>query len=126
MTSRRSTNFASLVLTMSLALAGCEGAPGTGGDGAEERGRVDGDAARALVAEGATLLDVRTPGEFADGHLDGALNVPVQALPAGAAELPKDRPVVVYCRSGRRSAAAAEMLRARGWEVHDLGPQSAW
>ena len=48
-----------------------------------------------------------TPGEFADGHVQGALNVPVQVLESRIAELDPARPVVVYCRSGNRSAMDA-------------------
>lgn len=88
---------------------------------------IDGATARSLVAEGALLLDVRTPGEFASGHVPGAQNVPVETLPAGAAGLPTDKPVVVYCRSGARSARAKGILLQSGFaSVHDLGPISAW
>jgi phage shock protein E len=81
---------------------------------------------RRLVAEGALLLDVRTPAEFASGHVAGATNIPVQELPARLGEL-RDAPrVVVYCRSGARSAAAAQMLRSRGHDVLDVGPMTAY
>ncbi len=82
--------------------------------------------ARKLVAEGALLLDVRSPGEFAAGHLPGALNIPVGDLGRRAGELgAKDRPLVVYCASGMRSASAAGQLRALGFAaVHDLGGMS--
>ncbi len=82
--------------------------------------------ARARVAAGAILLDVRTPGEFAEGHVEGALNIPVQELGARIRELPESSAVVVYCRSGGRSASAAVILKARGHEVLDIGPMSAW
>ena len=84
--------------------------------------------ARQRVAEGARLLDVRTPEEFADRHIDGALNIPVSELSARLVELgPRDRPLVVYCRSGNRSATAAKILREAGFaDVFDLGPLSAW
>lgn len=78
------------------------------------------------VDEGAQLVDVRTPAEFAGGHVRGAVNIPVGDLASRADALDASRPVVVYCRSGARSAAAASQLRARGFEVHDLGPMSAW
>lgn len=86
------------------------------------------DDARTLVANGALLLDVRTPSEFASGHIDGAVNIPVQELERRIAEIhDRRRPIVVYCQSGRRSAAATQMLRSAGYaEVHDLGPMSAW
>lgn len=88
---------------------------------------IDSKTARALVADGALLLDVRTPGEFAGGHVEGAKNVPVETLPSGAAGLPTDKPVVVYCRSGARSARAKGILMQSGFAtVHDLGPMSAW
>lgn len=84
--------------------------------------------AHRLVKEGAVLLDVRTPEEFASGHIDGAVNIPVQVLDSRMAELTdKKRPIVVYCRSGARSARAASALRAAGYaSVHDIGPMSAW
>ena len=89
--------------------------------------RVDGDRARELVAEGAQLVDVRTPGEYAAGHLPDAVLVPVSDISTRWDELDMDRPVVLYCRSGARSSAAARVLRARGFEaVYDLGPMHAW
>ncbi len=109
---------------MALAVAG--GAVmfmGTGGQ------TIDGKAARDLVKKGAVLLDVRTPEEFRGGHLDGALNIPVQELDKRLGELAgrKDTDVVVYCRSGRRSADAKRLMEAQGFKkVHDLGPMTAW
>lgn len=83
--------------------------------------------AHALVAGGAALLDVRTRGEFAGGHLAGAANIPLDELPSRVRELDVKRPVVVYCASGMRSAAAARVLRDAGFrEVLNLGPMSAW
>lgn len=64
---------------------------------------------------GATIVDVRTPDEFRDGAYPRAINVPVGELQAGLARIPKDRPVVLYCASGARSAAAAMMLRRAGY-----------
>ncbi len=83
---------------------------------------------KELVARGAVLLDVRTREEFESGHLDGAKLVPVQELEARWAEVgPVDKPVVVYCRSGRRSQNAAQILKAHGFtQVHDLGAMSNW
>ena len=84
--------------------------------------------AKRLAAAGALLLDVRTPAEFAQGHLPGALNIPVVELPDRLAELGgPDRDVVVYCRSGMRSARAATVLRRAGYRaVHDLGAMNNW
>ena len=82
---------------------------------------------RELVARGALLLDVRTPAEFQEAHLPTARNIPVQELPGRLHEVGStDRDVVVYCRSGGRSAAASAILRAAGYQVRDLGPISAW
>lgn len=81
---------------------------------------------RKLVASGALLLDVRTPSEFQEEHVQGATNIPVQELAARMHEVPKDASIVVYCRSGGRSAMAAQMLRARGHQVLDVGPMSSY
>ena len=84
--------------------------------------------ARELVASGAKLLDVRTQPEFAAGHLEGAKNIPLRDLPGRLGELgAKDRAIVVYCRSGRRSAEAAALLSAHGFAyVRDLGSMDNW
>lgn len=83
-------------------------------------------AAHELVKQGATLLDVRTPEEYEAGHLSGATLIPIAVLEARLAEVSQDKPIVVYCRSGRRSAMAANLLKKRGYEVHDLGAMAAW
>jgi len=89
--------------------------------------RVSGAQARDLVQNGAQLVDVRTPAEFAAGHVEGALNIPVSVLPVRLNELNRSGTVVVYCRSGGRSASAGGILMKAGFEaVHDLGPMSAW
>ena len=87
-----------------------------------------GAVARARVEHGAVLLDVRTPEEFEPGHIDGAMNIPVAELSARIGELgASERAVVVYCRSGNRSAQATRILQAQGHaDVFDLGPMSAW
>jgi len=61
------------------------------------------------------MLDVRTPEEFAEGHIAGARLIPVQELEKRLAEVPKDRQVYVYCRSGARSARASRMLFRAGF-----------
>jgi phage shock protein E len=93
------------------------------------RGReIQGGDARKLVAAGARLLDVRSPEEYAGGHLPGAINIPVQELDRRVAEVgPIDGELVVYCRSGHRSGRATELLRQHGFtKVHNLGPMTAW
>ncbi|MCK6501845.1 rhodanese-like domain-containing protein [Myxococcota bacterium] len=100
---------------------------GGGGDAPAPSHRVDGAGARDLVAKGAFLVDVRTPMEFRGGHIRGAVNVPVDELPRRMDEVPAGRAIVVYCRSGARSARATRMLESAGkGPVHDLGPMSAW
>ena len=91
------------------------------------RGRADAGAKEAVQA-GAKLVDVRTPQEYAAGHIPGAVNIPVQEMDARLAEFgPKDGVVVVYCRSGARSATAKQKLEAAGYKtVHNLGAMSNW
>ncbi len=61
------------------------------------------------------LLDVRTAEEYAEGHIQGALLIPVQELQQRISEVPKDKQVYVYCRSGVRSVRAAKMLVEAGY-----------
>jgi rhodanese-related sulfurtransferase len=74
------------------------------------------------------VLDVRTPQEYAEGHVPGAVNVPQDQLASRLAEVPKDKDVVIYCRSGRRSALAADVLAANGYSrlSHLEGDMNAW
>lgn len=82
---------------------------------------------RELVANGALLLDVRTPEEFEGRHLEGAVNIPVQELATRVPELgARERPIVVYCRSGARSASAASLMKSAGYEVLDIGGIGNW
>ena len=77
----------------------------------------------ALRQPGAVLLDVRRPDEFAAGHLPAAVNIDVTAPDFGQriAELDNAKPTYVYCRSGARSAKAAEQLTKAGFgQVHNL------
>ncbi len=74
----------------------------------------------------AVMIDVRTPEEFAQGHLKGALNINVQAPDfreqIQTLGLDPDRPVYLYCRSGRRSQRAAEILREMGFrQLYNIG-----
>ncbi|MBK7878399.1 MAG: rhodanese-like domain-containing protein [Planctomycetes bacterium] len=91
---------------------------------------VDARAAHAPWKEGRwRVLDVRTPQEMARGILAGALCIPVDELEARVKELPRDgTPLLVYCASGGRSAAACEFLSHAGFdELHNLeGGISAW
>ncbi len=76
------------------------------------------------------LLDVRTPEEYAEGHIQGATNINVfdsDFIEQCQKSLKKDEPVAVYCRSGKRSADAAQQLAANGYKVTNLlGGILAW
>ena len=69
------------------------------------------------VSSDTVTIDVRTPAEYADGHLDGAVNIDVQSPEFGTllSALPTDGEYVVYCRSGNRSAAAIERMETLGF-----------
>ena len=67
------------------------------------------------------LLDVRTPEEFDEGHIAGAVNIPVQILDQYLSSVPQDRDVVLYCRTGNRSQVAMEILNQAGYQnVYDI------
>lgn len=115
--------FAFFLAAASSSLVGCDSASA----GSSSHGTaIDGPGAHALVAQGATLVDVRTPGEWRSGHIEGAVLIPIDELGGRLGEIPRDRTVVVYCASGARSAQAAAVLRAAGYTVRDLGGISRW
>jgi rhodanese-related sulfurtransferase len=76
--------------------------------------------AQQLLASGAQLVDVRTDTEYAAGHIPGALLVPLADVQSEAAGLDRERPLVVYCRSGERSGMAADAFAASGWDAHSI------
>lgn len=82
--------------------------------------------ARTAVKEGALLLDVRTPKEYKERHISGAKNLPLDILDKVYTYLPKDKKIVVYCRTGSRSEVAAKFLREQGWTVYDVATQGDW
>jgi rhodanese-related sulfurtransferase len=83
--------------------------------------------AEMLEAGEVEVIDVRRPHEWDAGHIPGARRVEVNDLPTEAAKLDRDRPVVLYCRSGSRSELAADGLRAGGFDAHALaGGITAW
>ena len=76
-----------------------------------------------IKADSAQLVDVRTPQEYAEGHIHGAFNINVQSTDfrqMAEKELSKDSTILVYCRSGRRSMDAAEVLTKLGYNVVNL------
>jgi rhodanese-related sulfurtransferase len=70
--------------------------------------------------DGATILDVRTPAEFAAGSIPGAVNIPVDSLRARIDEVPRDRPVIAYCQVGMRGYLATRVLAQNGYNVRNL------
>ncbi len=79
---------------------------------------------KQLLRDGALVVDVRTPEEFRSGHLQGAVNIPLDRLPSQVSTLHKKGiPVIAVCRSGARSQAAVELLRKNGIEAYNGG---AW
>ncbi|HNX74619.1 MAG TPA: rhodanese-like domain-containing protein [Candidatus Rifleibacterium sp.] len=87
-------------------------------------GQVKPELARQLVASGAVIIDVRTPSEYADGHLENALNIPLDKISGDIArQVPdKNKPVLLYCLSGSRSGIASRLLKNRNYtSVHNLG-----
>ena len=79
------------------------------------------DELKVAVDGGAYLLDVRTPAEFAEGHVASAVNLPLDEVEARADEVPADRPVYVICRSGNRSAQASTILKKANKDVRNVG-----
>ncbi len=79
------------------------------------------------AAQDHILIDVRTAEEFAGGHIKGAVNIPLQKLAQQLRQVPKTKPVVLYCRSGARSANAAQLLRKAEYpQIYDLGGIMSW
>jgi len=104
-------------------LAGC-GAQGT------EPGvdvSVD-EALRLWQNKEAIIIDVRTPAEYRDGHIPGVTNIPLDELEQRMNEVPKDKKVVLICRTGNRSAQGTKLLRSKGFSnvFNSTGGMSTW
>ena len=76
-----------------------------------------------LSTEGAVLLDVRTPEEYAEGHIEGSKNIPLQSIEKTESVITdKSTPLFVNCRSGARSAQATSILKRMGYtNIEDIG-----
>lgn len=75
-----------------------------------------------LVANGAQIIDVRSPQEYAGGHVRGSKNIPLNNLQGQLSKIKKDKPVITCCASGMRSASAKSILKSNGYtEVHNGG-----
>ena len=85
------------------------------------------DQVAAALDRGAVVVDVREPVEFRDGHLPGAVNIPMGHLTRRLGELDRARPVYVVCASGNRSSAMVDVLAAAGYDATNVaGGTSAW
>jgi len=85
-------------------------------------GFIDQDEARKMMEGGALLVDVRTLPEWDEGHGPDSILIPLDQLEARVAELPKDKPILLCCRSGARSGNASGWLKQQGYEAYNLGP----
>lgn len=70
---------------------------------------------KQVIAEGAFLVDVRTPGEFAAGHVKGSVNIPLTAIPTQLAKFKNKKNIIVFCLSGGRSSRAKAILEQSGF-----------
>ncbi|MFI7435505.1 rhodanese-like domain-containing protein [Micromonospora haikouensis] len=81
----------------------------------------------AAHANGATVVDVREPFEYVEGHVPGARSVPLGQLAAAVGELPRNHPVYVICASGGRSLSAAQFLARAGIDARSVaGGTGGW
>lgn len=85
------------------------------------------DDAATAAEEDAVLIDVREPAEYGEGHLPGALNIPMGQLVSRLSEIDRGRPVYLVCASGNRSGVMTEVLTAAGFDaVNVVGGTNAW
>jgi rhodanese-related sulfurtransferase len=77
---------------------------------------IDWNKALEMSKAGAVLIDVRTPAEVAEGMAPGAINIPLQEIEQRLSEFPKDKNLLIYCRSGKRSMAASNFLIENGYD----------
>ena len=88
---------------------------------------IDIDQLAGAVRGGATVIDVREPGEYTAGHVPRAVLIPMGQLPGRIAELDRNAPVYVVCASGNRSATMTVFLRSAGFDAYSVaGGTSGW
>jgi rhodanese-related sulfurtransferase len=89
---------------------------------------VDPDFLSSADKDGIHVVDIRTEAEVARGVIDGAIHIPMHMLPIKAQDLPQDKPVILYCHSGARSAQACAFMASKGFNnMHNLtGGILAW
>jgi phage shock protein E len=126
--------FAVLTASTVIAKEAAQGTPPTATASAQPAAKMAPMTQEALLEHQAKhpqhlfVLDVRSPEEFKEGHVPGAVNIPYDQMAARLAEVPKDKDVVLYCRSGRRAGIAAEVLGNNGYTrlSHLEGDMPAW
>lgn len=120
----------SILAAFALAIAGLGGIPANAEMAPPQVPLIEPAQVRGLISLGGklTIVDVRTPEEFAQGHLDGAILMPLDTLPNTYSTLPKKGKLIVYCRSGHRSAKAVQFLTEHGYSntVSMNGGYLAW
>ncbi len=73
------------------------------------------------------LLDVRTPEEYKEEHIPESYLIPIDSLPNQIDKIPKEKKIIIYCRSGMRSASASRLLSSLGYEVYNItGGIKSW
>ena len=99
-------------------MVGCNNSKATNGFDSVDATRF----AEVIENEQVQIIDTRTPAEFSEGHIPGAVNIDIDSeeFAAKVAQLDKSRPVAVYCRGGRRSKEAAKQMVSCGLEVTEL------
>ena len=81
---------------------------------------------KKLIQNGAVIVDVRSPGEYASGHIKGSINIPVSLIPDQLHLLKNDKPIITCCASGARSNSARSLLITNGFnEVYNAGKWSS-
>jgi rhodanese-related sulfurtransferase len=78
---------------------------------------------KEILAQGATIIDVRTPNEYKGGHAKKSVNIPLNTIEANIGKIKKyNQPIVTCCASGMRSGRAAGILKSKGIEAYNGGP----
>jgi len=120
-----------LTLTIILAFSGCATSEDPAGEEAPTVMNLSAEQGKAMMDEDPTiiLVDVRTQEEYIEEHIPGALLVPVDELESLAPEMIPDKEAsyIIYCRSGNRSATAAQQLIELGYQnIYDMGGIINW
>ena len=112
-----------LVALLVAMLAGCGQSPAVAGMDIS----VD-EALRLWKNKEVIIIDVRTPGEYRDGHIPGVVNIPLDELEKRMGEISREKKTVLICRTGNRSAQGTKLLRSKGFNnvFNSTGGMSTW